>query len=158
MMVDVQKLLEYNEEVRHRYFERFTRLSWKEFARNREASFLSIRSIFVHILSAIDYWLDFLQKQNVHSKKDYDAYTNFDQVRAYMEHVEERMRDYLAALPKNGLSKKYTATDENGKPFEITAEDVLVHVFEEEVHHRGEFIALLWQINIEPPAMGWKGL
>jgi uncharacterized damage-inducible protein DinB len=31
-------------------------------------------------------------------------------------------------------------------------------VFEEEVHHRGEFIALLWQMGIEPPMMSWKNL
>ena len=39
-----------------------------------------------------------------------------------------------------------------------TAEDVLIHVFEEEIHHRGELIALLWQMGVEPPQMGWKGL
>ena len=33
-----------------------------------------------------------------------------------------------------------------------------IHVFEEEVHHRGELIALLWQRNVEPPLMGWKNL
>ncbi len=46
----------------------------------------------------------------------------------------------------------------NDKTMKITAEDVLIHVFEEEVHHRGELIALLWQMGIEPPSMGWKGL
>lgn len=31
----------------------------------------------------------------------------------------------------------------------ISAEDVLIHFFEEEVHHRGELIALLWQMNLD---------
>jgi uncharacterized damage-inducible protein DinB len=31
-------------------------------------------------------------------------------------------------------------------------------MFEEEIHHRGELNALLWQMGIDPPAMGWKGL
>lgn len=74
-MVDVVDLLNYNEVVRHRYFEALTKLPWKELIRNREASFHSIRSIFVHVLGATDYWLDFLQKENLHSKKDYDRYT-----------------------------------------------------------------------------------
>jgi hypothetical protein len=34
-VVDIKKLLEYNEVVRHRYFETFTKLSWKEFTKNR---------------------------------------------------------------------------------------------------------------------------
>jgi uncharacterized damage-inducible protein DinB len=157
-VVDIRKLLEYNERVRHRYFRRVARLSWEEFTKNREASFHSIRNIFVHTLGAIDYWLDFLQRENLHSTRKYDEYGTFGEVKAYMKHVEKRMRAYLDSLPKEGLSKRYTITGKNDKTIEITAEDVLIHVLEEEVHHRGELIALLWQMNIEPPSMGWKGL
>lgn len=68
-LVKVADLLEYNENARHRYFETLSKLPWNELTKNREASFHSIRNIFVHILSAIDYWLDFLQNENLHSKK-----------------------------------------------------------------------------------------
>jgi uncharacterized damage-inducible protein DinB len=158
IMVDIRKLLEYNESVRHRYFENLTRLSWEEFTRNREASFHSIRNIFIHTLNAIDYWLDFLKRENLHSKKKFDEYKTFEEVRAYMEHVEKRIADYFDSLPIEGLNKTYKVTGDDRETIEITAEDVLIHVFEEEVHHRGELIALLWQMNIEPPPMGWKGL
>jgi uncharacterized damage-inducible protein DinB len=158
MMVDVRKLLEYNESVRHRYFEKLAELSWEEFTKNREASFHSIRNIFVHTLGAIDYWLDFLQKEDLHSKRKYDEYRIFEEVGAYMERVEKRMQGYLDSLPIEALGKTYTLKDDDIKTVEITAEDVLIHVFEEEVHHRGELIALLWQMGIEPPSMGWKGL
>jgi uncharacterized damage-inducible protein DinB len=157
-MVDVKKLLEYNETVRHRYFETFTKLPWEEFTKNREASFHSMKNIFVHTLSAVDYWLDFLQKQNLHSKKKYDEYKTLEQVKTYMEHVEKRMSTYLNSLSTEKLKKTYTVKDENGKTHRITAEDVLIHVFEEEIYHRGEFNALLWQMGIDPPPMGWKGL
>jgi uncharacterized damage-inducible protein DinB len=56
------------------------------------------------------------------------------------------------------MNKKYAVTGEKHKTTRISTEDVLIHVFEEEVHHRGELIALLWQIGIDPPEMGWKGL
>jgi uncharacterized damage-inducible protein DinB len=157
-MVDIRSLLEYNESIRHRYFGCLARLSWEEFTKNREASFHSMRSIFVHTLSAVDYWLDFLQKENLHSKRKYDEYKTFEEVKAYMEHVEKRMQRYLNSPPSGGLSKTYKMKDDNNQTVEVTAEDVLIHVFEEEVHHRGELIALLWQIGIEPPPMGWKEL
>jgi uncharacterized damage-inducible protein DinB len=32
--------------------------------------------------------------------------------------------------------------------------DVLIHVIVE-VHHRGEIIGILWQMNFQPPDMGW---
>jgi uncharacterized damage-inducible protein DinB len=157
-MVDVKELLEYNEQVRHRYFEALTKLPWKAFVKNREASFHSLRNIFIHTLGAIDYWLDFLQTENLHSHKKYDEYKSFEDIRAYMEHVETRMRNYINSLTNEGLDKKYTVKNDVNETIKITAEDVLIHVFEEEVHHRGEIIALLWQIGIESPLMGWKKL
>lgn len=157
-MVDIRSLLEYNEEIRHQYFECFSKLSCEEFAKNREASFYSIKNILVHTIGAIEYWLDFLQGQNLHSRKNYDGYRTFEEVKAYMEKVEKRTHEYLNALPKEGLNKEYTTNNDYGKKVTVTAEDVLIHVFEEEVHHRGEFIALLWQMGVEPPIMGWKGL
>jgi len=157
-VVEVRELLEYNAGVRHKYLETLGQMSWKELTKNREASFHSIRNIFVHTLGATDYWLDFLQVKNLRSKKKYDEYKSFEEVRAYMENVEKRLNDYLDSLPKEGLNRTYTVKDDSGKVMKISAEDVLIHVFEEEVHHRGELIALLWQMNIEPPAMGWKGL
>ncbi len=157
-MVDVRELMEYNHIVRHRYFESFVKLSWDEFTRNREASFNSIRNIFVHTLGAIDYWLDFLQKENLRSKRKFDEYRTFDEVRAYMEHIEKRTSSYLQSLSSKWLGKKYKITGEDHKAIMFTAEDILIHVFEEEVHHRGELIALFWQMGIDPPSMGWKGL
>jgi uncharacterized damage-inducible protein DinB len=157
LLVEVRQLLEYNEKVRHRYFEALAKLPWDEFVKNREASFHSLRNIFIHTLGAIDYWLDFLQKEKS-SYKEFDEYQTFQDVRDRMEYIEKRMRDYLDSLPTAGLEKKYTVTNDANKTIKITAEDVLIHVFEEEVHHRGELIALLWQMGIEPPLMGWKEL
>jgi uncharacterized damage-inducible protein DinB len=157
-MVHVKDLLEYNHVVRHRYFESCVKLSWKQFTENRDASFNSIRNIFVHTLGAIDYWLDFLLGEHLSSERKFDEYNNFDDVRVYMEHVERRMTDYFHALSPEGLRRNYQVTGDNHQVVTITAEDVLIHVFEEEVHHRGELIALFWQMGVDPPPMGWKGL
>ena len=157
-MVDVKELLEYNERVRHDYFDTLSKLPWKEFTKNREASFHSIRNIFIHTLGAMDYWLDFLQKENLRSKRKFDDYINIEEVKAYMEQVEKRMHRYVSSLNTEGLNKTHTWTDDDGNAVKATTEDVLIHMFEEEVHHRGELIALLWQMNVQPPPMGWKGL
>jgi len=151
-------LIEYNEKIRHKYFETLEKLPWEEFARNREASFHSMRNILVHTLGAVNYWLDFLKKENTRSRKEFDDYKSFRDVQALMEQVEKRTHDYFDSLPSGGLQEKYTVTNDMNETVEVTAEDILIHVFEEEVHHRGELIALLWQIGVEPPLMGWKYL
>ena len=158
MLVDVRSLLEYNAEVRRRYFTTLTKLPWGEFVKNREASWHSMRNILIHTLGAIDHWLDFLQDEKRRLRRDFDDYKSIEDVQAYMDHVEERMRNYLSSLTSEQLNRKYNVTNDAGQKIEITAEDVLVHVFEEEVHHRGELIALLWQVGVEPPLMGWKYL
>ena len=158
IMVDISELLKYNQRVRRKYFECLTKLSWDEFTKNREASFHSIRNIFIHTLNAVDYWLSFLQKEDFKPRRKFDEYETFQDVKEYMEHVEKRTSNYLQTLSSTKLNETYSATDDDGKPVEVTAEDVLIHVFEEEVHHRGELIALLWQMNIEPPMMSWKNL
>jgi uncharacterized damage-inducible protein DinB len=157
-MVDVKSLLEYNESVRHRYFENLAKLPWKEYVKNREASFNSFRNIFIHTLETIDYWLDFLKKENLRSKKKFDEFKTFDEVESCMERVEKRMQEYLKSPSSVGLRKTYTVTGEKHKSTRITAEDILIHIFEEEIHHRGEMNALLWQMGVDPPPMGWKGL
>jgi uncharacterized damage-inducible protein DinB len=117
-----------------------------------------MRNVFIHTLGAADYWLDFLQNEKRRLRRDFDDYKAIEDVQSYMDHVEERMRNYLSSLTSEQLNKKYTVTNDAGERIEVTAEDVLIHIFEEEVHHRGELIALLWQMGVEPPLMGWKYL
>ena len=157
-MIDVRKLLDYNEEVRHRYFDVLAKLPWKELVENREASFLSIRNIFIHTLNATDYWLDFLQNEQLHAHQNFEQYRNIEDMRRYMEHVEGRLKRYIDNLTSEGLMKEYARKNDAEETIKVTAEDVLIHVFEEEIHHRGELIALLWQMGEEPPPMGWKRL
>jgi uncharacterized damage-inducible protein DinB len=157
-MVDVRALIEYNVEVRRRYLATLVKVPWHEFVKNREASWYSMRDIFIHTLGATDHWLDFLQDEKLRVRRDFDDYKTIEDVQAYTDHVEGRMRNYLNSLTSEQLSKKYAVTNDAGEKIQITAEDVLIHVFEEEVHHRGELIALLWQVGIEPPLMGWKYL
>ena len=119
-MVEIRELLEYNDETRRKYLESFARLPWSEFVKDKGASWSSIRNIFIHTLGAIDYWLDFLQKENLHSRRKHDEYRTFEEVRTYMEHIEKRMRNYLDALPAGGLKKKYVVKNDADETVEIT--------------------------------------
>jgi uncharacterized damage-inducible protein DinB len=157
-MVSVKELLEYNVQVRQRYFQALAGISWEELIRNREASFNSIRNIFIHTLKAIDHWLDVLLKEKNYRAKQYDEYKSLAEIREYKDYVEKRMQKYLDASLSAKLLNRYVVRNDLGETVEVAAEDILIHLFEEEVHHRGELIALLWQMSVEPPLMGWKYL
>jgi hypothetical protein len=40
-------------------------------------------------------------------------------------------------------------------PVSVRVEDVLTNAVLECIHHFGELIALLWQIDVQPPHLGW---
>jgi uncharacterized damage-inducible protein DinB len=155
-MVDIKDLLAYNDAERRAFFKSFSKLSRDEFTKNREASFNSIRNIFIHTLNATDYWLDFLQDDNQRSKKEFEEYKTLKEIGDYVQKVESRMNKYLKSLSPEDLKRKYKGRERRkGKIETLTAEDILVHIFEEEVHHRGELIALFWQMGIQPPLIGY---
>jgi uncharacterized damage-inducible protein DinB len=79
-VVDVRKLIEYNEEVRHRYFDSLAKLPWEELRKNREASFQSLRNIFIHTLGAVDHWLDFLLNEQLRTKREFDDYKTMEDI------------------------------------------------------------------------------
>ena len=62
---------------------------------------------------------------------------------------------YLSSLKPNDLYKSVSRTNNDGIRRTTKVKDVLIHVITEELHHRGEIIAILWQTNIQPPDMGW---
>jgi len=62
----------------------------------------------------------------------------------------------LEKVSPEELSKKVERKFKEGASVQVTVEDILIDFFQEETHHRGEFIALLWQMEIEPPHLGWS--
>ena len=65
------------------------------------------------------------------------------------------MNNYLSSLKLDDIYKSVSRINNDGIRRTTIVKDVLIHVITEELHHRGEIIAILWQINIQPPDMGW---
>lgn len=65
------------------------------------------------------------------------------------------MNNYLSSLKLDNIYKSVSRINNDGIRRTTIVKDVLIHVITEELHHRGEIIAILWQINIQPPDMGW---
>ena len=67
-----------------------------------------------------------------------------------MVEVETESREYLGGLTRMDLDKIYPNVQ-----VPVRVEDVLMHVVEEEIHHRGELLCLMWQNDMEPPLKMW---
>lgn len=152
----ILKLLAYSRYLRHSYLDTLSKLPWEEVVKYRGASFNSLRDIFLHCVSIIDSWINRrIQGDNTRSSINYEDFNSIEQIRAYLERVESVANEYLNRVTPEELTRKIDRVFKDGSSTQVTVEDILIDFFQEETHHRGEFIAILWQIGVEPPHVGW---
>ena len=155
-MVNAVKLLEYNRELRYRYLDKLGELPWEEVVKDRGASFSSLRDIYLHCVVCVDGIVNnILQGVPSFPRITYDDFDSISMIREYASQVESEANEYLSKVTPEELSRRITRKRRDGSTIRVTVEDYLIHLFQEETHHIGEFIALLWQIDVRPPHMGW---
>jgi len=156
-MVKIRALFEYNWYCRGKFLDAMAKLPWEKLVENREASFNSMRNIFIHSLEAEQLWFRRLSLGE-RPKHDYDQdFKDIEAMERYMVEVESESRDYLKKLEPSDLDKVFTWLSKDGATNSFHIEDVLMHVVEEEIHHRGELLCLMWQIDATPPYTSYTG-
>lgn len=154
--MNIIKMMEYSQYLRHSYFDTFSKLSWDEFAKDRGASFDSLRNIFIHCVDVLDFFINhFFQGDTERKRANFQEYDNIEKIKAFLERVESDAEAYLRNVTPEELSREIVRKSSDGTEVRLSIEGWLMHFFQEETHHRGEFIALLWQMDIEPPHLGW---
>ncbi len=134
-------LLEYSQFLRHKYLETLSKLPWPEVVKDRGASFPSLRDIYLHMIFVVDAYINYgLQGNRDYPNVNFIEYDSIEKIAEYLKDVELRADSNLSKMTPEDLSRN---------------EIVLLDFFQEETHHRGELIALLWQMDIEPPHMGF---
>ena len=154
--MEAVRLLEYSQYLRHRYLETLGKLPWEEVVKDRGASFNSLRDIYLHCVSVLDFYVNHLaQGDTNYPRINFDDYDNIEKINEYLEKVESKTNAYLSKVTPEELLRKVERKMRDGTTIMVTVEDILIDFFQEETHHRGELIALLWQIDVCPPHLGW---
>ena len=152
----VIKLLEYSKFLRQSYLNTFSTLPWGEFVKDRGGSFVSLRNIYLHCIEVLDRYVNYrILGMPEKPRIDFDGYDNMEKVKSYANQIESNVAGYLSEVTPEELVIIVELKFGDGTTAKVTVEDALFHLFQEEIHHIGEFIALLWQMNIEPPHLGW---
>jgi uncharacterized damage-inducible protein DinB len=150
------KLLEYSQFLRHKYLETISKLPWEEVIKDRGASFPSLRDIFLHIIFVVDAFINYILQGNPnYPSVNYNKYDSIEKITKYLEQVESKANAYLSKVTPEELAKKIERKQKDGSTILIPVEDLLLDLFQEETHHRGELIALLWQMDVAPPHVGF---
>lgn len=155
--MDLKTLMEYSHALRNRYVEQLDTLPWEEVVKSRGASFDSLRNILLHALDAEDRMVNYVIPGRVKDwvSRSPDDFQNIASIRKRAKEVESKTNLYVAKITPAELERKVQYSRPGMPPLTVRVEDILIHVVLENVHHFGELIALLWQIDVEPPHMGW---
>jgi uncharacterized damage-inducible protein DinB len=148
----------YLTDTRGGYLETLAKLPPAELTRDRGASFPTIADIFSHSQGALYLWIGMCAKFPLPAQDgDPNASRTIDVLRKDETYIQTQVRRLMAELTEADLSR--TVFREKGKRWNhdchIPVRDALWHLVEEELQHRGELNALLWQIDVDPPVTSW---
>ncbi len=150
----IQELYAYNSRTRAKYLAAIWKLSPRARYRNRGASFPSLVDIFMHVLDAYRQW--FLMVYAGEGEPEWyplgKRYTRAEASRE-MRSVDRYVDRVIQNLKPGDLDRSLRIP---GHPrLKIELRVLLVHMIEEELQHRGEMNALLWQAGRDPPVTGF---
>lgn len=153
---EIRRLYAYNRAVLERYIRALERLPWAVVSKNRETGHRTMKDTMVHILIVHDAWVNYVAKGRVKELKAarnrFERPRSMREVKAFMAQVWYGVDSLLAAIDDKALRKRVKAPWMPGK---YTLADAFMQASIEQAHHLGEIIAVMWQMDKEPPAMTW---
>ncbi len=148
----------YIAEARRGYLDTFSKLPGPELSRDRGASSPSLLDIFGHTQGALFFWMrDCARFEFPPQEPDSSSPPGLADLRKDENYIQAQIRRVMAELTEEDLTRKVHREKGRGSPHDcdIPVRDVLWHLVEEELQHRGELNALLWQIDVEAPVYNW---
>jgi uncharacterized damage-inducible protein DinB len=126
-------------------------------AEDHGTDWLSLKGTLLHIIWSEDSWINYSVQgiEDPNRPFQYSAYSDWNSITNYNSAVVFKVNKYLSNLTGIDLDKIISRTNNDGVKRTCKIMYALLHVLTEELHRRGETIAILWQMGIQPPNMGW---
>ncbi len=151
----IKETFRYNSFVRKKYLDALGKLPKEELMRDRGASYPSMLDIFGHVLGAYAHWL--MDIYPGHRTKEFEQLKDVQSLEDAREDeklVDTYVMNFVEDLDEKKLDSTFVANKAEGK-WRINLRQLLWHLVEEELQHRGELNALFWQLDVDPPVTGW---
>jgi len=144
--------------ARRGYLETFSKLPAAELSRDRGASFPTLLDIFGHSQGALYFWMkDCARFEFPPQEPDSSSPPSLADVRKDEKYIQAQIQRVMDELTEADLARRVHRGKDHGSSHDcdIPIREVLWHLVEEELQHRGEINALLWQIDVEAPVFDW---
>ena len=120
-------------------------LSQEQFTQDVDYSHGSVRNQIVHLISVDDTWFSGLRRVEIPEPLDPAHFQDQQTIRAHWDHVERRMRDYLAGLRDDMLFEKPLEGEDEG----LVVWQVLLHVVNHGTDHRAQLLRMLNDLGVQ---------
>jgi uncharacterized damage-inducible protein DinB len=150
----IRSLYRYNSRVRQRYLNAIWRLPARERYRDRGASYPSLVDIYLHVLDAYRWWfLCVIGRQSSVDWYPLGQRYSLAEAKAQTRAVDREVGRVLREVRERDLERKLSLPRPRRETVSLRV--ILLHMAEEELQHRGEMNALLWQAGHDAPVVGF---
>ena len=140
----------------HRLYKACATLGEAELRAERVGFFPSISLTLSHIYLVDLYYLDALQEegrwQEIYAMPD-EPFDSLSELRALQQASDDRLIAFCDALTATDPERKVVLFRPGGKRYEETISAVLLHLFQHQIHHRGQVHAMLSSTQVAPPQL-----
>ena len=129
-------------------------LSPAELAAERSGFFPSILETLAHILMVDRYYLAMLEGWTAFSRDQAALVAEgFAAIKAGQEESDRRLISFCEALGTDGAEGEVVLIRDHGVRYRETVGAVLLHLFQHDIHHRGQVHAMLSSTGVAPPQL-----
>jgi uncharacterized damage-inducible protein DinB len=141
----------------HRLLEACAQLSEEEYRARRTSFFPTIELTLNHILSVDWYYLDALDNggrrwRELYALRDVPC-ESFAELRREQDTADRRLVAFCDRLRDDRLDAIVSLNRPDGRVYPERTQDVLAHLFQHDIHHRGQVHAMLAGTAVAPPQL-----
>ena len=150
--MDPRQLVRYNHSQRRAFAEFFVKeLDWDTLTEDHETSHHTIANVFMHGCNMEDWYLHSIWPSKPWTGPKYDGFSSAADMLARVLQVEAKTKAALAHVGAKELAEVRQVQVSNTQTAKVTLDQILTEMVVEDMHHRGEILAMLWRNDIEPP-------
>jgi uncharacterized damage-inducible protein DinB len=146
----IRDLYRYNFGKLREYVPKIWSLPVKERYRDRNSTYPTLVDIYLHILDDYRFW--FVRAYSGRKFRDFPLGARLSRAQAESATTEviRTVDRVLKKLQPRDLSRKIVHPADRTA---LTVRSMLLQMIEGDLQHKGELNALLWQLNVQPPAI-----
>ncbi|WP_334597686.1 DinB family protein [Pseudomonas alvandae] len=141
-----------NQWANHRLLDACAQLNTVEYEAYRTSFFPSIQATLCHILEVDRYYLTALEGDVAGQEQDFSATLAFAQLRESQDRTDRQLATFCENLRHEDLARAVDLLRADGRVRE-RIDRLLLHLFEHQIHHRGQVHTMLSATHIDPPQL-----